>query len=173
MDAPDHAARIRRLEGNCRELTRYIAVIRNAVSELRLRELRTTGLPGAAAELGEVVRETESATDRIMTAVEEILGADLTGADPDTAAKVGEAACRVLEACSFQDITGQRLNKIAHLLGGFQSGLDRMLHLLGSDIEDAPPKPKTKEQALLKGPQLEGEGIGQDDVDKLVGKPAA
>ncbi|VTO17832.1 Uncharacterised protein [Brevundimonas vancanneytii] len=53
----------------------------------------------------------------------------------------------MLEACAFQDLTGQRLSK-----------LDSMISSV--DVASAPADP------LLNGPALPGEGLDQAAVDK-------
>ena len=66
----------------------------------------------------------------------------------------------VFEACSFQDITGQRISKVVKSVTDVEDRLNAL-------IEVKPDKEKTEDEKLLHGPALEGEGISQDEIDKL------
>jgi chemotaxis protein CheZ len=68
-------------------------------------------------ELEAVVQATEAAANRIMEAAEAIASWLHGGArDPESTAAMGEKVNAIFEACSFQDVTGQRIRKaIQHL----------------------------------------------------------
>lgn len=79
----------------------------------------------------------------------------------------------VFEACSFQDITGQRVGKVAKSITYVEERVDKLINLLGveqtNEVEVEVPEgwEKDADEALLNGPQLNGEGLKQDDIDKL------
>ncbi len=76
----------------------------------------------------------------------------------------------IFEACTFQDITGQRISKIARSMKYVDERVGAIAALWGaaSLAEVAVPEQETDpNQALLDGPALEGEGTSQDDIDKL------
>ena len=78
----------------------------------------------------------------------------------------------VFEACSFQDITGQRINKVVRSVTYVEERVNAMIDLWGrEDIEalgiELPTDTRTGDEALLNGPQLPGEEISQDEIDKL------
>jgi chemotaxis protein CheZ len=88
--------------------------------------------------------------------------------DSAHARTVQNAITQIYEACSFQDITGQRITKVVkalqaiegkvlELAGGQSTGV--VLHL---DVSD-------KTDSLLNGPSLPAEAMDQDDIDKLLG----
>jgi chemotaxis regulatin CheY-phosphate phosphatase CheZ len=152
------------------ELMVAILRARREVAQLRLSDLREGKVLRAVKEMNEVVRTTEQAADSIMQAVEEILTVDL--ADAAQAEKSIAAACmRIFEACSFQDVTGQRIGKVIKTLDFVDALIDGLQSLWGEQTNEA-----TKEEgdgpigdaALLSGPALEGEGIDQDEIDKLL-----
>jgi chemotaxis regulatin CheY-phosphate phosphatase CheZ len=154
-----------------RVLSEYIESAKSEIGKLKPAELKTLKLPRAGKQLDAVVRATEEATQAIMDAAEEIMGADKS--DPEAyAATVDLASMRIIEACSFQDITGQRITKVVETLTFIESRLDTIHETWGEMAaggaeapDDAAPD---DDSALLSGPQLDGEGIDQDTVDALL-----
>ena len=77
----------------------------------------------------------------------------------------------VFEACSFKDITGQRISKVVKSVTYVEDRVNALIEVWGKDeidkIEVKPDKEKTEDEKLLNGPALEGEGISQDEIDKL------
>ncbi len=153
---------------DCQDLARYIARARGEIARLRPHELKTDRLPRAGRELDTIVRETESATNEIMAAAEEIMAAD--SSDPDAFKSLVDTNClRIFEACSFQDITGQRIRKVVSTLTHIEDRLEGLLRIMGPDVHDAPTDGQPAGDAkLLHGPQLHGEGIAQATVDEIM-----
>lgn len=156
-----------------RELSDYIAKARGEIANLRPSDLEKERLPRAGRELEAIVRSTEDATNKIMAAAEAIMAAD-----PSQGAAYSElisARCmEIFEACSFQDITGQRISKVVETLTYIEERVSRLKNALGTELADAPPaetEKKPADAALLNGPALDGEGIAQDEVDKLMDMP--
>ena len=165
------------------ELARFIQSARSEIAELRPQEINEEHLPTATDELDAIVQSTEGATNTIFEAVEAIesLTAEM---DPQTADAVTNHVTAVYEACSFQDITGQRITKVVFALKQIEEKIDQLLSAFGDDQDgDAATKaatqPKKKrtptgaparpDEDLLNGPQLEGDAISQDDIDALLG----
>ncbi len=129
-----------------------------------------------ADQLDAITEATASATDTILSTVEEI-GAkaeELRGVVPEEGKpildRVDELIGTAFEACSFQDITGQRISKIVHSMQYIDDRVSAMAALWGDDHlrevagdeEEIDP-----DQALLNGPALAGEGVSQDEIDKM------
>ncbi len=76
-----------------------------------------TATRNSGLELEAVVQATETAANRIMEAAEAIGDWIRTGArDPESVEAVAERVNAIFEACSFQDITSQRIRRaIEHL----------------------------------------------------------
>jgi chemotaxis protein CheZ len=152
----------------------YIARIKQEIGALRVNELCRDRIPTANQELGTVVRATASATHDIMAAAEEILDANEDSLE-GYRARVEDKVLAIFEACSFQDITGQRISKVVEALGQLERRLGRFasaLHVRDSaearDPEDA-ARDARRESLMLDGPAAEGQGVVQDDIDKLFG----
>ena len=168
---PETAALVRELTA----VAEYIARIKQEIGALRVNELCRDRIPTANEELGTVVRATASATHDIMAAAEEILGADDNSLE-GYRARVETKMLAIFEACAFQDITGQRISKVVEALGQLERRLGRFasaLHVRDSsdgpaDAEDA-RRDARREALYINGPAAEGQGIAQDDIDKLFG----
>jgi len=150
----------------------YIGHMKKEIAALKPTELSRERIPSANDELGNVIQATASATHTIMAAAEEILGAGALS-DKDYRALVETRILAIFEACSFQDITGQRIARVLEALEQFEKRLDRFAKAVnvrdsaeGPDPEEALRKAR-REVLLLNGPQNEDVAIKQDDIDAL------
>ncbi|MEH6402227.1 MAG: protein phosphatase CheZ [Sneathiella sp.] len=152
------------LHKDCRDLVNFIVSARSEISQIRPTDLKQDKLPRAGKELDAIVQSTESATNQIMTAAEKIMDARVTEADV-----VNDACMEIFEACSFQDITGQRISKVVSTLEYIEGFLDQLTSAWGhgGDTKLETSDPEDEEAALLNGPALAGEGIDQDFVDNM------
>ena len=149
----------------------YIARLKREIGALRVNELCRERIPTVHQELGTVVRATASATDHIMRAAEEILGAN----DDSFAgyrSRVESNVLAIFEACSFHDITGQRISKVVDALSHLEQRLGRFAVAVRASDAAEPPEPEAAARErraglMLNGPAPEGQAIGQGDVDKL------
>ena len=152
----------------------YVTNIKREIGALRANELYRARLPVAHDELGNVVDATQSATNTIMAAAEEILGSSED--DFETYRTfVQDKVTQIFEACSFQDITGQRITKVVDELAQVEKRLSRFAAAVNTrdqaaqvDPEDA-AKQARKEALLLNGPQDAAAAVSQDDIDALFG----
>lgn len=159
------------LHDEFRTIVGEIAALRRDIGALRPDHMRFERIPEAGRELDEVVEATENATVSIMEAAETIMGAD--GADPEAyKALVDEKMIVIFEACSFQDITGQRIRKVVRTLGWIEDRLGQLSQKL--KIADAEPthegeteEERRQRELILHGPQRKGEGVSQDFVDDV------
>ena len=86
----------------------------------------------------------------------------------DASAKLQDATTRIYEACSFQDITGQRITKVVSTLKTIEVKVDSILAAFGSRREGFAPAPLPDPETLLNGPQLPANAMDQTDIDKLL-----
>lgn len=154
----------------CRALSDYITDARSEIAALQPGDLEDTQIPRAGMELDAIVQATEEATNTIMQSAEDIMGADPT--DDSYADVVNESVMNIFEACSFQDITGQRISKVVHTLSHIEGRILELRDLLGVTDEDIATAhgedTRTEDEKLLGGPALEGEGIDQSAVDQML-----
>ena len=131
-----------------------------------------------AEQLDAIVRATEDATNTIMGAIEsneEIVG-QLRQQITDEGQlalldKITDNGNTVFEACSFQDITGQRISKVVKSVTFVEARVDSLITIWGEEelekVEVKPEPEKTEDEKLLSGPQLEKDALAQDEIDKL------
>ncbi len=156
-----------------REIAGYIDSMHGQIGALQANEIKNSRIPQAGRELGAIVKATETATNTIMTCAETVIGAD-TGDPAAYKALVDEQMMMIFEACSFQDITGQRVAKVVQTLQHIEDRIARFANVMNAhDLEGFLTKSE-REQAerakrlLLHGPQLEGQGVDQAAVDRLL-----
>lgn len=132
----------------------------------------------ATEELGEIVRQTENATEGIMSNAEKIeeVVADLLTVTTDEYAnsRLGDIAdliTAIYESCNFQDLTGQRINKVIKVLNYIEERVDAMMATWDIREFQTMPLPQdiTRKDAdlTLSGPMTEGQAISQDEIDAM------
>lgn len=139
----------------------------------------------ASEELGAVVKATEVATNTIMSCAEELedIVREVRSQLPDGYASsrvndMHETIVRIYEACNFQDLTGQRINKVVRALTFIEERVESMLSVWHKgDLATMPLPPsiiKDDSGLALTGPapidpehEVHTENISQADIDAL------
>lgn len=174
------------------ELAKFINGAKKELQEVRASNIADEHLPNATNHLDAIVQMTEQATGRIMDecdqvtnfhndAKERLLAAE-PAIDPNTLMGVDDAlnqaqtsVTHIYEACNFQDITVQRIQKVVKALQEIERQVLRMVVVFGlvenqSKLDEATKQELTEDAALLQGPQLAGQGLEQDDIDAILAK---
>jgi chemotaxis protein CheZ len=165
------------------ELGQTIAAAKAEIAALHVDDINASHIPSATDELDAIIAHTATATERILETCEtldhvaEILGRE-EAASPAAAAsaQLQDATTRIYEACSFQDITGQRITKVVATLKTIESKIAHMISTFGhaGSLPVVPvPVPSAAAEtnadaALLNGPQLPTLAMDQSDIDKLL-----
>jgi chemotaxis protein CheZ len=169
------------------DLAKYIETAKQEIAALQPAEIRDEHIRTATDELDAVIGATEKATFAIFDACDAI-GAIAGQSDAETAAKLNDQITAIYEACNFQDITGQRISKVVRTLKHIESKVDMIVAAFGSEVrqnhaprlaklaaEDAevavhfePMSAEEADQQLLHGPQLPGNAMDQDEIDRLL-----
>jgi chemotaxis protein CheZ len=156
-----------------REIAGYIESMRQEIGVLQVNDLKNSRLPSAGEELDAIVKSTEKATNTIMECAETLMASDIS--DPVAfKALVDEKMLVIFEACSFQDITGQRIAKVVETLQHIETRVARFADVMRAkdlagfldDTERA--RAERKEKLLIHGPQLDGRGNAQEEIDELL-----
>lgn len=146
------------------DLARTIATTRTELQRLDAGPFIAGHIPAATDELDAVVAHTASATDVILEACEMLENACAAGQAVD-AALVQRVTTSIYEACSFQDITGQRISKVVGTLKAIELKVGEILQVFGQGpAVESPPETST----LTNGPQLPGLAMDQADIDALL-----
>lgn len=155
----------------------YIQRVRKEVAAISQSDEGEDRFDSMSDQLDAIVNATEEATNSIMEVVEQ---------NSDTIAKIREVtedqavlalvdeiennSNNIFEACTFQDITGQRVTKIVRSVTYVESRVNSLIEIFGKEhLQDVEieKEEKSEDEKLLAGPQLEGKGVTQDEIDKL------
>jgi len=151
------------------ELGKMIAIAKTEIAALRVDDITDHDIPFATDELDAIVEHTAQATHAILESCEMLdeVSAAVSG---DAASKLQDAVTKIYEACSFQDITGQRITKVVTTLKTIEGKVAQIIGTFG------PAEPATRTSVdrvasdadLLNGPQLPAHAMDQSDIDKLL-----
>jgi chemotaxis protein CheZ len=171
---------IERIQVEISEIAGRIQSTKIEIAALRHPLEKSGKLETAAAELGAVVTDTERATNGIMSNVEEIenIVAEViavlpTGFGATRLADVHDHIVRIYEACNFQDITGQRINKVVRTIAFIEERVTAMLSLWNANelatMPMAPHLDRMDGALELAGPAgaAGSPTASQDDIDAL------
>ena len=168
-----------KLRSEVLSLFQYIQRLRQEIAAMSKPDDRGTAFENMSLQLGAIVEATESATNTILKASESIEDAVARLREEPAAEQtvslcetISGQATEIVEACAFQDITGQRVTKIVGSLRFVEERINVMVDLWGRELIEALGA-KVRDTGLdtgelkLEGPQLSGEGISQEEIDAL------
>ena len=171
------------LRRELQEMAAYIQKSRGEIAAMRLKD-NTDGsgnsrIHYSVGELDAIVSSTERATSDILNASERIfsLASDLPPELEHISAEMTTHATDIMTACSFQDLTGQRITKVVNTLRYLEQRVAAMVDIWGVDDSTAPSAPPPTDSRpdahLLNGPARPGEGRSQAEIDALLGASVA
>jgi chemotaxis protein CheZ len=168
------AALLAELEG----LGRTVARAKQEIARLKVDDITDSHIPTATDELDAIVDHTAHATNEILDCCEvlEKVAGEVGGTQADA---LQGAITRIYEACSFQDITGQRISKVVTALKAIESRIAAVAgrymdgHAATASAPASAPAPaqapeQTEGRRLAEGPQLPGAGVSQAEIDRLL-----
>ena len=167
----NEAALLHELEG----LGAEVARAKSEMAALRVEEINEYQIPRARDELDAVVEHTATATNEILDVCDVLEG--LQAQVPAAQAEIlAGAVTRIYEACSFQDITGQRISKVVAALKAIEARVALVTARFDpagrapppAEPAAAPSGPLSEGRALASGPQLPAMASSQDEIDKLL-----
>ena len=152
-----------------------IATTKLEIAALQQSATGRDGVHRAACELDAVAEATERATTTILGAVEEIekaanmLRSSGPGGRGDHLRTILDRVVLLYETCNFQDVTGQRIEKVIGTMKFVEERLDRVIAVWGGDQfqpESAPVADDLSGRKLASGPSLPDEvQVSQNEVD--------
>jgi len=152
------------------ELGRTIAAAKAEIAALRVDDITDSHIPSATDELSAIVDHTAAATNSILE-VCETLDAVASGLSGKQSEQLNDATTRIYEACSFQDITGQRISKVVMTLQTIDTKVAHIIATFSTAGSVGPVVPESRvspEAALLNGPQLPTAAMDQSEIDRLM-----
>jgi chemotaxis protein CheZ len=152
------------------ELGRTIAMAKSEIAALKVGDITDHDIPFATDELDAIVDHTAHATNAILESCEMLdeVAATVSG---EAGAKLQTATTRIYEACSFQDITGQRITKVVGTLKIIETKVAHIINTFGAAAGKDPrmaPDHVLTDADLLNGPQLPAQAMDQSDIDALL-----
>ncbi len=152
-----------------RDLKDIIEEARSEITFANPDEIKNKHIPTATDELDAVVGATEEATGTIMDSCE-VIQSQMEHVASEIAPVIGAEVTKIFEACSFQDITGQRITKVINTLNQIEVKIDSLLSVLGKKIPglSGGSGEEGESESLLNGPQMPDKAITQVDIDKLL-----
>ena len=180
----DQSSSVDQIMAEVQALNDHIAATKEEISALKSADEANTSISTATEELSQVVKTTEGAANSILESAEKIDGLvaglreKVPEGDPDgievDVDQLEFISMELLTACSFQDITGQRITKVVNALNYIEERLRKMIDIWHIEHGTADTHKMTfakddarEDKSLIHGPQSEGEGMGQDDIDSL------
>lgn len=193
------------LFGELGELARYINETKKSLKSLSNLDITEKELPETSDQLERILESTEEATNQILTLTEDLLTENSTIGEKlaqlkelskentqnntkNVLIELEELNKRnydkyiaIMTACNFQDLTGQRIQKIVIMVREIEKKI--MTMVLGFDLKMKSKNKDTdqdkiekeqklleqyKDSDLLKGPQKKGIAIEQNEVDDLL-----
>lgn len=143
------------------------------LSQVHQQIARLIAIPAASTrnsgvELEAVVHATEAAANTILEATEAIQDWILSGSrDPASAEALLEKVSSIFEACSFQDITGQRIRRAIQHLQQVEAMLESIVPNI--DLGAKPPRVEVASlQHTVSEPARDAHDMAQAEIDALL-----
>jgi len=161
------------------ELYQYMQRIKSEIAAVKHPNSPVDHFNRVADQLNAIVQATENATNTIMGETESmtVIAGELKDKiriDEVTERldRLVDHSNRIFEACTFQDITGQRISKIVKTMNLLEGTLNSLVVIIGEDGIAALPITKfdaadESDDVPMDGPALDGEGVSQADIDAM------
>ena len=167
----DERANLETLAREVETVARYVSGLKREIGALRANEIYRERLPRAQGDLKSIQETTASSVNAIMEAGEAILSSDATTLETyraQTEAKI----MAIFEACSFQDLAGQRVARVDEVISQLERRLQRFaLAVNAADgagyDQEAIMREARREVLIVEGPQDGKAGCDQSAVDDL------
>ncbi len=170
-DTPAERRKLQQLAREIGQVADYVARLKREIGSLKAGEVYSKRLPETVTDLKSVHVTTKAATDTIMAAAEAILAHDAS--DPSYQGFVLERVMEIMQACSFEDIAGQRIDRATDTLLDVERRLERFAKAVkiadAADLFDRKSimREARREVLMVEGPQNAGQAIEQEAIDKL------
>lgn len=175
VEGTSHDDELTSVASELRELLSYIGAAKAELISMQPKSLSNRDIPDAGVELDAVVKASEEAASTIMD-VADTIGSVAEELNDELASKLNDASTELFQASSFQDLTGQRISKVTTTLNHMEERLNALAEAIGDDfvaeraddIETDDEGVAVNDDDLLHGPQLEGEGNSQAEIDAIL-----
>lgn len=174
--APQQPAKSAHLRNDLIEMAEAVSQTRSEIAAMHTPGQEDGQFTTATGELDAIVEATEKATSDILEAAEDIQELAWVlrekGTEDEACDRLDERATDIYTACSFQDLTGQRISKVVNALSFLENRVLAMIDIWGlEDVEgrDRKADEERGDAHLLNGPARNGEGVDQAQIDQMIG----
>ncbi|PTW58718.1 chemotaxis phosphatase CheZ [Breoghania corrubedonensis] len=172
-----------RIQLDLADMQEAIARTKREISQIKSESSDGDRFAEASIELDAIVNQTEGATQDILHKAELIQEMAWTlrekGVDEKVCDDIDAHTTDIFMACSFQDLTGQRTQKVVQVLRYLESRINEMMEIwdveageMKADQAPLNPDEKRPDAHLLHGPQSDDKAIKQNTIDALMGGEA-
>jgi hypothetical protein len=162
---------VERLRNHLREMSTAITRTKSEIATIHAVEQEHSHLFAASEALDAITRTTEQATSDILAAAEHIQESAWTlredGADPQLCDDLDRRATEIYTACSFQDLTAQRIAKIIQTLRYLEGRINTMI-AIWDQTEGSLQPPEAAQPATGPAGELEHLDLSQSDIDSVI-----
>jgi chemotaxis protein CheZ len=156
--SPQELAVLNELRMHIEHVCKQFHIIRSEAASIS----QKTAIPDAMLHLQDVLQSTEDATLAIIDAAMAVNTIAEEGSLPETCKqKLQRQAAVILESCSFQDISGQRIKKVLAQINTLETQLRSL-----ADISAGRATPSMAGDPLLNGPALSSAAPTQAEIDR-------
>ena len=167
------------LRGELSALFKYMQRVRKEIATIHHPVDEEHQITKMSDQLDAIVGATEEATNTIMEmseatqdAVQKIRESSSDEEKEMALNQIDDNCMAVFQACSFQDITGQRVAKVLKSIRFVEDRINTLVSVWGVEEieqEEVEGLEKSEDETLLNGPQLDTskERFNQDDIDAL------
>jgi chemotaxis protein CheZ len=165
------ASNLESLSREVDEVAKYLRSLRLAINGLRVREIVDARLKSAQTDLVDVIAASKTAADNVLDTAELLLGAKEHG--DAYRALVEDRMLALMETCSFQDLTGQRLDRVSKTLMALDERLSKFATAVKADDGELQTGPREIRNAewrktnIVNGPGMP-DALGQEHVDRMM-----
>ena len=162
---------LNRLRAHLKEMATAIARTKGEIAVIHAVERDHSHLYVASEALDSITRQTEQATSDILAGAEHIQESAWAlrqnGVNASLCDELDRRATEIYTACSFQDLTSQRIAKIIQTLRYLEGSINAMIAIWDGADADLTPNPSKPGFGPLAG-ELPGEDLSQSDVDSVI-----
>jgi hypothetical protein len=163
---------IDRMRATLKEMATAISRTKTEIASIHSIEQEHGPLFRASEALDGITRTTEQATSDILAAAEHIQECAWTlredGANPHLCDELDRRATEIYTACSFQDITAQRIAKIIHTLRYLEGRINSMIASWDESEGGARAQDDFARPQAMALPEPQSVDLDQSDIDSVI-----
>jgi chemotaxis protein CheZ len=152
------------------DMAKAIARTKSEIAAIKPEAEQPGKILEASEELDSIVHATEKATSDILAAAEQVQEIAWTVREQDLAAPICDQldglATDIYTACSFQDLTGQRIQKVIYAMRYLEERINTMIDIWDDGASAQAGSTSAAAAAAAEAPHPAHHDVAQDDLDQ-------